>query len=121
MHFSERRRSPRFPFHACGHLLFENMKCNGTVLDLSANGGLFIAGPETGNLLSKFCELRIAIGSSLESVAFQGVVVSQRGQLLGIEFIDPADASRMALELIIDMNLGVPQLLDRDVSALLRE
>jgi hypothetical protein len=119
MHFIERRSSPRFPFHSHGHLALGKTEYRGTVLDLSSSGGLFVAGPDTDEVIGEFCELRLLTGSSQDPVAFRGVVVNQRGQLLGIEFGEVAAASRAALAQIIEMNLGHPHLLDRDMPALM--
>ncbi|WP_162888670.1 PilZ domain-containing protein [Dechloromonas sp. HYN0024] len=121
MSLLERRRSPRFPFHTSAHIVIGNIEHNGTVVDLSASGVLIRAAEELDCRLGEPCELNLLIGNLPGQVIFRGVVVSQRRQLLGIEFRNVEVAARLALEKVIEMNLGVPQLLDRDMPALLRQ
>jgi len=121
MSLLERRRSPRFPFHSLGHVIIGKDEHLGTVLDLSAKGALFATGGEVAPVVGEFCALSVAIGSWPDALAIGGTVVNQRGQMLGIEFRDVAGMARLGLEKIVEMNLGHPQLLDRDVPALLRQ
>lgn len=115
----ERRRSPRFPFHTSGRVAVGQVEQNGIVLDLSANGVLFSTAQEAVDMLGERCELSLSIDVCSAAVIFKGIIVSQRRQLLGIEFSDVMGALRKVLEQIVEMNLGVPQLLNRDVPALL--
>ena len=121
MFLLERRRTPRFPFHSLGWVHVGSEKHSGTVLDLSAKGALFAAQELTDELVGKTCELSIMIASPPEFLALRGVVVNQRGDLLGLEFLEVSEAARRGLMLIVEMNLGSPDLVERDIPALLRQ
>ncbi len=120
MSLSDRRRCPRFPFHSRGRLLLIDRELDGSLIDISLSGALF-AIDLPGDLPSGVaCRLAIHHHHQSPARCFCGIAVYRAGPLVGIEFRDIDGDAEEELRLMIEMNLASPQLLDRDLPALLR-
>ena len=120
---TERRKFIRFPFHSRAEIQFRGLSATGTLRDISLNGALFAfdATPSDSPLLRP-CRLHILYnGANEPTSSFNGLVVHSRYETLGIKFIGVGDRERVALIQLIELNLGEPALLDRDVPGLLRQ
>lgn len=119
MSFSERRQFPRFPFHSRGALDFVNAERQGTVLDVSLKGALFRTEDPLETLSGNFCALKVSrFGWPAFHVAMARIAY-QRRNFLGLEFIELSNDARMFLGEVMNMNLAVDSLLDRDLPEML--
>jgi hypothetical protein len=119
MSLSDRRRQPRFPFHSRATLRLAGRDLRGTLLDISVAGGLFAGDIPIAPQVGEECGLSVLHGIR-PAVGVAGTVVHVHEHLVGIEFSAVDGAVAAALRMIIDLNLGTPHLLERDVAALLR-
>lgn len=120
MPFAERRRHPRFPFHARGFLAIDGKQHLGTVLDLSQKGALFEASEPVNPGRGAECTLRLFHAGQDEICNAAAVVACQREDgLLGLQLLDLDGGARQILQQVVDMNLGVRSLLDRELPEML--
>lgn len=90
------------------------------MLDVSFNGALFSADAPLNVDVGHQCELT---GKSAEKVVFSARTARVSyvlGTLVGVEFLGCDESLMNALHRLVDMNLGTPQLLTRDIPALLK-
>ncbi len=119
MSHSERRRSPRFPFHSQGALSFAGQHLQGTVLDISLKGALFSVPNGLELSAGKMCSLEIFHAGQPGFCSATALVTYQRENLVGLEFVDLTDGARQLLAQVINMNLAVDTLLERDLLEML--
>lgn len=120
MSLSDRRRFPRFPFHSRGELRMGGAWRKGTLVDISLRGALFSLESTPPESEAKLCALRVFQPCGSQMVLLSGLVVHSGENLIGLKFINLGEAEKAALEQIIDLNLALPRLLERDIPALLR-
>lgn len=122
MSLSDRRLHPRFPFHSRGRLLIDDgeIELDGTLVDISLGGALFAADKHLAIPSGTQCRLAVYQRQRPSFVVMQGTVINHSQHLTGIQFQDVSDAAAGKLRQLIDMNLGVQHLLERDVGVLLR-
>lgn len=120
MSLTDRRRHPRFPFHSRARLLLGSAENHGTLVDISFAGALFSPDTRLQARQRDDCWLTIYRRGRPSLPLIEGHVVHVAEHMLGIQFL-PIDATvESELRLMIEMNLAVPHLLDRDVPALFR-
>lgn len=120
MSLSDRRRSPRFPFHSRATLLLDDLSVNGTLVDVSFAGALFAVDQHLDLRVGTKCRLAIFHRQRQFKQDIAGAVANCDKHLFGIEFLKIGGAAESDLRLVIDMNLAPPRLLQRDLPALLR-
>lgn len=122
MSISDRRLHPRFPFHSRGQLstIDDELKLDGTLVDISFGGALFAADKHLAIPSGTQCRLAVYQRQRPSFLVMQGSVINHSRHLIGIQFQDVSDAAVSKLRQLIDMNLGVQHLLERDVGVLLR-
>ncbi len=120
MSLTDRRRQPRFPFHSRARLLLGQRESHGTLLDISFAGALFFPDGHLDASPRTECELTIYRHGRPSLLAIGGEIAHSADDLFGIRFRAIDDTIEDALRRLIDMNLAVPRLLERDVPALLR-
>ena len=121
MSLSDRRRHPRFPFRSRAVLLLDDVCVSGTLIDISFSGALFAV--DNHLELQAGAKRRLAIHHRRPQ-SYQdldGTANSGDNNLFGIEFLELDDADENDLRLLIDMNFALPDLLPRDLPALLRQ
>lgn len=111
---SERRRFARFPFHSQGALSIAGQQYQGTVLDVSLKGALFRAEDVLAGAGS-MCSLEIFHAGQPGFCTATALVTYHRENLVGLEFVDLTEGARQLLAQVIDMNLAVDTLLERDL------
>ncbi|MBI4998504.1 MAG: PilZ domain-containing protein [Rhodocyclales bacterium] len=122
MSLSDRRLHPRFPFHSRGQLSIDDggLELNGTLIDISLGGALFAADQHRDIPTGTQCRLAVYQRQRPSFVVMHGSVINHTRNLTGIQFQDVSDAAAGKLRQLIDMNLGVLHLLERDLGALMR-
>ncbi len=119
----KRKKLGSFPFHSRAEIQFRGHSGSGTLCDISLNGAIFTFDTHPGD--SPFlrpCRLHILHnGQGSEVVAsFNGLVVHNAEDTLGIKFIGVGEKERVALIQLVELNLAEISLLDRDVPTLLK-
>jgi hypothetical protein len=120
MSVAERRHHPRFPFHSRGFLAINGQQHLGTILDVSLKGALFASTEPLSLRRGAVCRLEI-FHAGQESVCNAAAVVAHLRDdgLLGLHLVEPDAAVQLVLQQVMDMNLGTPTLLERDLPEML--
>jgi hypothetical protein len=117
----ERRRHPRFPFHAKGELSLDFMSYRGRLIDISLFGALFEVGLfELRIAHGDGCRLKVLTLADESLFAVDGMVAHARRNLIGIEFGALDDERREWLQRISALNLAPAKILDRKLPVLLQ-
>ncbi len=118
----ERRHYSRIAFHAPARLVFSNRAMDIVVLDLSLKGALIrlpanspIAEHETGTLHVHL------VGDPDERISMEIRVAHVEGRYAGLQCEQIDLDSVTHLRRLVELNLGTPELLDRELSALVSE
>lgn len=115
----ERRRYPRFPFHSRGFLAIGEEQHLGTILDVSLKGALFSSVLPVAAEVGQVCRLEI-FHAGQEQVCSAGAVVAYRREaMVGLELVEMDEPTQQVLRQVVDMHLGVPGLLERDLPQIL--
>lgn len=115
----ERRRVPRFPFHAQASLRIGEELLFGKLLDISYNGALFShASPPAANRGDDCLLTLTGSGVGTRDLAIHGYVAFVQTDTVGIEFRRLGHEELAGLMSIIELNLGVPSLLERNLDNL---
>lgn len=115
----ERRRVPRFPFHAQASLRIGEELVLGKLLDISYNGALFSRAPLPAANRGDDCLLTLTGGGvGSRDLAIHGYVAFVQADTVGIEFRRLGHEELAGLMSIIELNLGVPSLLERNLDNL---
>ena len=120
MSLLDQRRSSRFPFHSRGTLHICSTNHHGTLMDISYHGALFISDESTAFRAGTNCCLNVYFGLGKPFLTLNGMTVQVQKHLVGIEFSARTESIEEALRSLVDLNLGVHQLLDRRLPTLLR-
>ena len=121
MSLSERRHLPRFPFHSRGSLLIGALDRPVTIMDISLSGALLLIYPMPDFRICNECKLTVFYSGGTPFLNIDGRVAHLHDHLIGIEFANVSNATEKSLRHLVDLNLGMHQLLDRDIPALLRK
>jgi len=120
MSLTDRRCHPRFPFHSRGTMVADGHLHQGTLLDVSIHGCLFVTDAHIQLPVGCICQVQVRHAPRRDSPSFAGIIAHCHSHLLGIEFMDISQDGRDILRQIVDMNLAPPRLLERELPALLR-
>jgi hypothetical protein len=120
MSLTDRRRFPRFPFHTQAALHVGAHVYRGTLIDISRCGALFSAESNFDGLAGRRCRINVFRAGGSDFLIVDGSVVHCREGLVGVKFGQLGAAELQNLRQIVELNLGVPKLLERDIAALLR-
>ena len=119
MSLSDRRRHPRFPFHSRASLQLDDSLHQGTLLDVSLKGGLFVPDAKSDVSAGRECRLKVFNGGVGRFFALDGSIVHFHEHLIGIEFKPVSGESLRWFQQVIELNLAIPELMQRDLPALL--
>jgi hypothetical protein len=117
---AERRWFPRFPFHTRAVLLCDGVQQEGILLDLALSGALFRGESAIYATPADFCHLDILHGAGRGVVRARVRVVHADGDMAGLQFRQLDFGVLQELNRIVEMNLGTPDILKRDLGALLK-
>jgi hypothetical protein len=115
----ERRRVPRFPFHARATLRIEDAEFEGLMLDISYQGALF--GGPSGIPASRDDDCLLLVcnnGTRTLPLTVPGRVAFAENGMVGVSFHPLEHNVLRGLMEIIELNLGVPSLLERNLETL---
>lgn len=124
MHEPQRRRFSRVDFHAGGQLTVKGQIIACEIEDLSLKGALVTVASDAPPL-ARDCpvQLGLALGDDGEriSIIMQTHVAHIHGPQYGLHCTEIDLDSVTALRRLVELNLGDPALLERDLSALIAE
>lgn len=118
---AERRHYARIAFHAPAQLVFAAGKLDVVVLDISIKGAL-IRLPENAALPDgALCQLHVELDAVGEQISMEARVTHLKDGNAGLlcQIIDLDSITH--LRRLVELNLGDPQLLERELSALVAE
>jgi hypothetical protein len=119
---AERRHFWRASFHAPAQLALQSGIRDAALLDISLKGALVEL--PSGDLVvaGEQCQLRLPIGEAGQAIVMRATVVHVHdGRWLGLH-CDGIDIDSIThLRRLVELNEGDPGLIDRELSALLRD
>ncbi|MDR2837249.1 MAG: PilZ domain-containing protein [Azonexus sp.] len=116
---TERRRFPRFPFHAVATLEIGAARHPATLIDISLGGALIRPTQPISSTTAAVCCLELANGNTRVCRIASARIASPRQDLIGIAFASLDGDTQHFLATLVEMNLGVKTLLERDFPAML--
>ena len=115
----ERRKYSRVAFHALATLIFPDRTFDTVVLDLSLKGALVRLPAGTTAVEQALCKLYVRLNETLEEIVMEARVVHVEGRYAGLLALTMDIDSVTHLRRLVELNLGDPALLDRELSALI--
>jgi len=118
----ERRQFWRASFHAPAQLIFPDGVREGELLDISLKGALLELPAGTRVTLDERCRLRLELGSGDQAIVMHTTVAHvEHGRRVGLR-CDAIDVDSIThLRRLVQFNAGDPALLERELSALLKD
>lgn len=113
----ERRQYSRIAFHAAAKLLHDVHSVDVVVLDLSLKGALVRLPPDADLAADTFCTLHVRL-DDMSTITMDTRVAHVVGRYAGLlcQILDLDSATH--LRRLVELNLGDPALLERELSAL---
>ena len=117
----ERRKHSRIAFHAPATLVFPDRTIDTVIIDLSLKGALIRlpAGISVGE--HAICKLHVHLNDTLAEINMEGRMVHIEGRYAGLLCLSIDLDSVTHLRRLVELNLGDPELLEREVSALIAD
>ena len=123
----ERRQHARIAFHTRARLRTGERQFEVEVLDISLKGALLRlptesgASPDIGLETGADCQLDVPLDDSSDTIRMDARIAHVGGGLLGVvcQLIDIDSATH--LRRLVELNLGDPALLERELSALIAD
>ena len=118
---AERRHFWRASFHAPAQLTFPHSILEAELLDISLKGALLELPTGTTATLNDQCQLRLQLGVEDEAIVMDTTVIhAGSGQRIGLR-CDAIDVDSIThLRRLVQINAGDPELLERELSSLLK-
>jgi hypothetical protein len=119
---AERRHFWRASFHAPAQLTLSDGVREAELLDISLKGALLELPAGSGVSADQRCRLRLVLGKGGEAIAMDTTVAHvQGGRWVGLR-CDAIDLDSIThLRRLVQLNAGDPALLERELSALLKD
>ncbi len=117
----ERRHYARIAFHCPAQLVFSAGKLDVVVLDISIKGALIRLPANAALPNSALCQLHVELDAVGEQISMEARVTHLKDGNAGLrcQVIDLDSITH--LRRLVELNLGDPQLLERELSALVAE
>jgi len=115
---TERRHFARVAFDAPAQLTTIEDRFDAKVIDLSFKGALLLMPPKAQVKVGAPCLLSVRLAQVDESIAMAAEVASVRGDFVGLICRSIDIDSVTHLRRLIEINLGEPHLLERELLAL---
>jgi PilZ domain len=117
----ERRHYSRIAFHSPAQLIFTGTQRAVVVLDLSLKGAL-VRLPDSAPIeLDTPCSLHVTLSEMDDQISMETRVAHVEGQNVGLICQNIDIDSVTHLRRLVELNLGNPELLERELSALITE
>jgi hypothetical protein len=119
----ERRQHSRIAFHAPARLVFPTRSIDVVVLDLSLKGALIRFPADTPSECGALCLLHVDLNEADidHRISMEARVAHGEGRYAGLRCLRIDIDSVTHLRRLVELNLGDPQLLERELSALIAE
>jgi hypothetical protein len=114
----ERRKYSRIAFHAPATLILPDRTLEVAILDLSLKGALLRLPAEAATVDHVPCQLRVQLDGLLAEIAMEARIVHREGHNAGLRCLSIDLDSVTHLRRLVELNLGDPALLDRELSEL---
>ncbi len=115
---TEQRRFKRIPFDAKAEMLCAGHHWHSKLIDLSLRGALIERPPTWEGKLGDSCLLKISLGDDEAQIKMQTSIVHMEDNRIGLKCIDIHIDSVTYLRRFVELNLGNPELLHRELGAL---
>lgn len=115
---TEQRRFKRIPFDAKAEMLCAGHHWHSNLIDLSLRGALIERPPTWDGKHGDSCLLKISLGDDEAQIKMQTSVVHIKAHCIGLKCIDIDINSITYLRRFVELNLGNPELLNRELRAL---
>lgn len=116
-----RRQFARIAFHAPAELTTGQGQDDVTILDLSLKGALIRLPVGAKARVGENCSLRVRLGEPESSIRMQGTLAHIEGLYAGLTCRNIDLDSVTHLRRLVELNLGDPALLERELGALVAE
>lgn len=124
-HSDDRRHHSRITFHTTAHLVFGDKRIEVKVLDLSLKGALIQvsdAGLDDSAIAEPTCHLSINLDDAENNqITMDTQIAHAHGNRVGLLCRNIDLDSVTHLRRLVELNLGDPSLLERELSALIAE
>ena len=117
----ERRKHTRIAFHAPATLVFPDKTIDTVALDLSLKGALIRLPAGTAATNQAVCKLHVHLNETGAEIDMETRVVHAEGRYAGLLCLSIDLDSVTHLRRLVELNLGDPALLEREVSALIAD
>ncbi|BAL26152.1 hypothetical protein AZKH_3868 [Azoarcus sp. KH32C] len=117
----QRRKYSRIQFRSGATLSIEDSETACEVCDLSLKGALLRIAPTTRLTIGKRCLLEVALDDAGTSIRMEGEIVHMAADRVGLLCREIDLDSITHLRRLLELNLGDPELLHREISALLSD
>lgn len=121
MNASNRRHFSRIAFHAPAELITGQRHASVVILDLSLKGALIRLPAGSHVAEGENCTLRFSLGDIGNTIRMQGTVAHLEGYHAGLVCRSIDIDSVTHLRRLVELNLGDPGLLERELSSLVAE
>ena len=115
---TEQRRFQRIPFDAKAEMLCAGDHWHSKLIDLSLRGALIERPPSWEGKFGDSCLLKISLGDDEAQIKMRTSVVHIEADHIGLSCIDIDIDSITYLRRFVELNLGNPELLNRELNAL---
>ena len=115
---TEQRRFKRIPFDAKAEMLCAGDHWHSNLIDLSLRGALIERPPSWEGKPGDACLLKISLGNDEAQIKMQTFVTHIEAQRIGLHCINIDIDSITYLRRFVELNLGNPELLNRELNAL---
>lgn len=117
----ERRKHSRIAFHAPATLVLPDNTIETVIIDLSFKGALIRLPVDMPVKEQSICKLHVHLGDTQEQINMEARVVHVEGRYAGLLCLAIDLDSVTHLRRLVELNLGDPALLEREISALVAE
>lgn len=119
-----RRQYSRIAFHAPGRLVYPDTSIDVTVLDLSLKGALISLPSAAAIQPGSACSLHVRLNeleTSEQVISMEGRIAHAEGSNAGMLCTSIDIDSVTHLRRLVELNLGEPELLERELSTLIAD
>ena len=119
----ERRHYSRIAFHSPATLVFTDRTIEVVVLDLPLKGALIRLPADTSITIDTVCMLHVQLNEAElnDQISMEARITHCEGRYAGLHCLTIDIDSVTHLRRLVELNLGDPNLLERELSALMAE